>query len=219
MKKLFYVFLAAMLCVSFAGCDKGESDTTESAVLNAPISYSQNDFALYTTDDDLQPSKFLCMLGLDADMIDYTDENAEYVAQFLDTQTMTVKMGDKENPGQTIEQEQIRYINYTGSHDAVINVKGITTTGPVKEDDKCSTVDDVIAAYGIDTETENYIESELPDGGYVIRLNFTDADDNGNVDRIKSTLDADLNATDGRYSIRYTIVGDYVHGVEYYMYY
>lgn len=221
MKKLIYILAAVMLSVSFAGCDKtsNEGNLTEEAVSNSLVTYGQNDFALYTTDEDLQPSKFLCMLGLDASTIDYTDENAKYVAQFLETQTLKVKMGDKENPGKTIEQDQIRYINYMGSHDAVINVKGITTTGPVKEDEKCSTAEDVIKAYGIDKENEGYIEEKRDDGSYTIRLNFTDAKDDGSVERIVSKPDADLNVTDGRYSIRFNIINEYVHGIEYYMYY
>lgn len=221
MKKLIYILAVTVLSVSFVGCNKtgNEGNSTDETLSSGLVAYGQNDFALYTTDENLQPSKFLCMLGLDASTIDYTDENAKYVAQFLDTQTLKVKIGDKENPGKTIEQDQIRYINYMGSHDAVINVKGITTTGPVKEDEKCSTAEDVIKAYGIDKENEGYIEEKRDDGSYIIRLNFTDVKDDGSVERIVSAPDTDLNVTDGRYSIRFNIINEYVHGIEYYMYY
>ncbi len=221
MKRFMYVLAAAMLSVSFAGCDKSgaESDNTEVTMPSGPVSYAQNDFALYTTNEDMEPVKFLCMLGLDASTISYEDENAKYVSEFIETQTLKVTMGDKENPGETIEQDQIRYITYKGSHEAVINVKGITTTGIVMDDDKCSTVDEVIAAYGIDKDNEGYIETEREDGSYAIRLNFTAEKEDGSVERIISEPGTELNVTDGKYSIRFNIINDRVHGIEYYMYY
>lgn len=221
MKKFMYVLATAMLCISFTGCNQSgtEAENTEITMPSGPVSYTQNDFALYTTNDDMEPVKFLCMLGLDASTIEYEDEDAKYVAEFLETQTFKVKMGDKENPGETIEQDQIRYITYTGSHEAVINVKGIKTTGIVMDDDKCSTADEVIVAYGIDKDKEGYIEEEREDGSYAIRLNFTAEKADGSVERIVSAPGTDLNDTDGKYSIRFNIINDHVHGIEYYMYY
>lgn len=219
MKKFMYVLAAAMLSVSFAACDKGGANSATEIVQSGPISFSQNDFALYTTDDELQPSKFLCMLGIDKAEIKYTDDNAKYMSDFVETKTMRTKVGDVKNPGKTLEKDIIRYINYTGSHDAVINVKGIKTTGIVMEDEKCSTAEEVIAAYGIDKDKEGYIEEKREDGSYAIRLNFKEETADGNVERIISTPEADLNVTDGKYSIRFNIINDRVHGIEYYMYY
>lgn len=221
MKRFMYVLAAAMLSVSFAGCNKSgaDGDSTEVTMPSGPVSYAQNDFALYTTNEDLEPVKFLCMLGLDASTVKYEDEDTKYVADFIETQTFKVKIGDKENPGKTIEQDQIRYITYTGSHEAVINVKGIKTTGMIMDDDKCSTADEVIAAYGIDKDKEGYIEEEREDGSYAIRLNFKAENADGSVERIVSAPGTDLNVTDGKYSIRFNIINDHVHGIEYYMYY
>lgn len=226
MKKFVYVLAAAMVFASLAGCgNKGNSSDTNStetadAVDPGSIVYNTNDFALYTTDDDLQPSKFLCMLGIDPSTIEYTDDNAEYMSQFIDTDTITVTEGDKENPGESIETEQIRYIAYTGSRNAVINVKGITTTGLDTDDnDKCSSVDDVINAYGIDTENEEYIENEeTSTGSYTIRLNFSESGD-GSVERIVTPVGGDLGSSNGKYSIRFVIRNDHVHGISYYMNY
>ncbi len=227
MKKFVYVLAAAMVFASLAGCgDKSNSsDTTAAETSDAAnpgvITYGTTDFALYTTDDDLQPSKFLCMLGVDPSTISYTDDNAKYMSQFLETDTMTVREGDKENPGETLETEQIRYVAYTGSRDAVINVKGITTTGLDTDDnDKCSSVDDVIKAYGIDTENEEYIENEeTSTGSYTIRLNFSAAKDDGSVERIVTPAGGDLGSSNGKYSIRFVIRNDHVHGISYYMNY
>ena len=226
MKKFVYILAAAMVFASLAGCgDKSNSsDTaateTSDAADPGAIVYNTTDFALYTTDDDLQPSKFLCMLGVDPSTIDYTDDNAKYMSQFLETDTMTVREGDKENPGETLETEQIRYISYTGSRDAVVNVKGITTTGLDTDDnDKCSSADDVIKAYGIDTENEEYIENEETlTGSYTIRLNFSESSD-GSIERIVTPAGDDLGSSNGKYSIRFVIRNDHVHGISYYMSY
>ncbi|MDO5388946.1 MAG: hypothetical protein Q4F63_06905 [Clostridia bacterium] len=227
MKKLIYFLAAAAIAASLSGCNNG-SDSAQSdneAVSEnkqtSSIAFSTNDFALYTTDDDLQPSKFLCMLNADPSDIHYNDKNAQYMSQFIETETIHVKEGDKENPGESVEKDLIRYINYTGSRDAVITVKGITTTGlDVDSNDKCSPVEDVITAYGIDTENEAYIEGDIfEDGSYTIRLNFTDADENGKVERIISPKDTDLSSTDAKYSIRFNIKNDYVHGISYFMNY
>ena len=227
MKKFVYVLAAAMVFASLTGCgDKSNSSdatATETSDTANPgvITYGTTDFALYTTDDDLQPSKFLCMLGIDPSTIEYTDDNAKYMSQFLETDTMTVREGDKENPGETLETEQIRYVAYTGSRDAVINVKGITTTGlDIDDNDKCSSVDDVIKAYGIDTENEEYIENEeTSTGSYTIRLNFSAAKDDGSVERIVTPAGGGLGSSNGKYSIRFVIRNDHVHGISYYMNY
>lgn len=227
MKKFVYVLAAAMVFASLTGCgDKGNStdasstETSDTANSGTAV-YNTNDFALYTTDEDLQPSKFLCMLGIDPSTIEYTDDNAKYMSEFIDTDTMTVKEGDKENPGETIETEKIRYIAYTGSRDAVINVKGITTTGlDIDDNDKCSSLDDVIKAYAIDTENEEYIENnETSTGSYTIRLNFSAPDENGTVERIVTPVGGDLGSSNGKYSIRFVIRNDHVHGISYYMNY
>lgn len=224
MKKLFYILTATMIFTTFTACsDKTIEDTPTEEGTQLPsdaISYAVNDFALYTTDENLQPVKFLCMLGLDVSEVEYTDETAKRISEFLNTETLHIKEGDKENPGTTLEKDVIRYISYEGSHDAVINVKGITTTGIVDEEEKCSTVKEVISAYGIDTEKEAYIEGDVrEDDSYTIRLNFSTESEDGSVKRIITPTDGDLGSTDARYSIRFNILNDRVHGIEYYMAY
>ncbi|MDO4300482.1 MAG: hypothetical protein Q4D26_03700 [Clostridia bacterium] len=222
MKKLVYILAATMVCTTFFGCgNKADADNaaTESLQPEASKQYSTNDFALYTTDENLQPVKFLCMLGLDASIIDYTDESTQYISQYLDTDTMEIEEGDKENPGKKIKKDVIRYISYSGSREAVINVRGISTTGPVPDNEKCSKEEDVINAYGIDKDNEEYIEDKIDENSYIIRLNFTDSDENGNVERIISSKGSDITSANARYSLRFSIENGYVHGIDCYMYY
>lgn len=226
MKKLAYIIAASMVFTTLSGCtDKNtvtdKTENTDIANPDAVVTYSLNDFALYTTDENLQPVKFLCMLGLDSSTIEYTDEAAKYVSQFLETDTLNIKEGDKENPGQTIEKNVIRYISYNGSREAVTNVKGITTTGlDIGNNDKCSSADDVIRAYAIDTEKENYIEGEKrEDGSYTIQLNFSEEKEDGSVERIITPAGEEVNQSSVKYSLRFNINDNHVHGTNCYMYY
>lgn len=226
MKKLAYFLAAAMVCTALSGCsDKNpinnKTENTDIANPNAVVSYSLNDFALYTTDENLQPVKFLCMLGLDASTIEYTDETAKYVSQFLETDTLHIKEGDKENPGQLIEKDVIRYLSYKGSREPVINVKGITTTGlDIDNNENCSSADDVIKAYAIDTEKENYIEGEKrEDGSYTIQLNFSEEKEDGSVERIITPAGQEVDQSSVKYSLRFNIIDNHVHGTNCYMYY
>ena len=220
MKKFYFILAAAMLSVSFTGCGKTDTDQAQAeAASKAPITYAQNDFALYSTDDDMQPVKFLCMLGVDNSALNNSDdETVQYLKPFIKVETGKYKVGDKENPGKTNEEELVNYFSYLGSHKPVINVKGITTTGIVKDDDKCSTADDVIKAYGIEKDNEEYIISQGENNDYTIQLNFKDSGTEGVVDRIVTKKGDDLSSANQRYSLRFNIVNDHVHGIEGYMY-
>lgn len=220
MKKFYFILAAAMLSVSFTGCGKTDTDQAQAeAASKAPITYAQNDFALYSTDDDMQPVKFLCMLGVDNSALNNSDdETVQYLKPFIKVETGKYKVGDKENPGKTNEEELVNYFSYLGSHKPVINVKSITTTGIVKDDDKCSTADDVIKAYGIDKDNEEYIISQGENNDYTIQLNFKDSGTEGVVDRIVTKKGDDLSSANQRYSLRFNIVNDHVHGIEGYMY-
>ena len=220
MKKFYFILAAAMLSVSFTGCGKTDTDQAQAeAASKAPITYAQNDFALYSTDDDMQPVKFLCMLGVDNSALNNSDdETVQYLKPFIKVETGKYKVCDKENPGKTNEEELVNYFSYLGSHKPVINVKGITTTGIVKDDDKCSTADDVIKAYGIDKDNEEYIISQGENNDYTIQLNFKDSGTEGVVDRIVTKKGDDLSSANQRYSLRFNIINDRVHGIEGYMY-
>lgn len=220
MKKFYFILAAAMLSVSFTGCGKTDTDQAQAeAASKAPITYAQNDFALYSTDDDMQPVKFLCMLGVDNSALNNSDdETVQYLKPFIKVETGKYKVGDKENPGKTNEEELVNYFSYLGSHKPVINVKGITTTGIVKDDDKCSTADDVIKAYGVDKDNEEYIISQGENNDYTIQLNFKDSGTEGVVDRIVTKKGDDLSSANQRYSLRFNIINDRVHGIEGYMY-
>ena len=220
MKKFYFILAAAMLSVSFTGCGKTDTDQAQAeAASKAPITYAQNDFALYSTDDDMQPVKFLCMLGVDNSALNNSDdETVQYLKPFIKVETGKYKVGDKENPGKTNEEELVNYFSYLGSHKPVINVKGITTTGIVKDDDKCSTADDVIKAYGIDKDNEEYIISQGENNDYTIQLNFKDSGTEGVVDRIVTKKGDDLSSANQRYSLRFNIINNHVHGIEGYMY-
>ena len=215
MKKFYFILAAAMLSGSFTGCGKTDTDQAQAeAASKAPITYAQNDFALYSTDDDMQPVKFLCMLGVDNSALNNSDdETVQYLKPFIKVETGKYKVGDKENPGKTNEEELVNYFSYLGSHKPVINVKGITTTGIVKDDDKCSTADDVIKAYGIDKDNEEYIISQGENNDYTIQLNFKDSGTEGVVDRIVTKKGDDLSSANQRYSLRFNIINDRVHGI------
>lgn len=217
MKKLLALFLALSV---FVGCKGGDGQNLTQEQTKNNINYSISDLAIYTTDENFQPVKFVSMLGADISEIEYTDATAKYVADFVETDTLHVKEGDIENPGKTIEKDIIRYFNYTGSREAVINPKGIHTTGIVNEEDKCSDVKDVIKEYGIDTENEAYIEGEIhTDGSYTIRLNFNDGEEKGSLTRIVSPTDTNISLVDARYILKFFIQNDKVHGISAYMAY
>ncbi len=75
-------------------------------------------------------------------------------------------------------------------------------------------MEDVISSYGIDTENEEYIENEVEGTGtYTIRLNFSAEEDDGSVERIVTPKGENPGTTEGKYSIRFTIRNDHVHGI------
>jgi hypothetical protein len=70
--------------------------------------------------------------------------------------------------------ERVSYISYKGSRTPVMTAKGIKSTGLILSDgEDCSTVDEVISLYGIDTENEEYMDNISEDGSeYCIQLYF-----------------------------------------------
>lgn len=223
MKKFITIIMAAMFTLTvFTACSKTESEVdSDTPEINRNITYSVNDFAIYTTDDELLPSKFITMLGLDPTTVEEsTDETLTNVKNFIESETMEIVTGDINNPGQTIRGNVVRYFKYTGSRYPITNPKGITTTGIMPEDDNCSTAEDVIEAYGIDTENEEYKENEMEDGSYTIRLSFKDLKvQEGTVERIIIPKGSDIAPVEARYTLRFNIINDHVHGIDGYMYY
>lgn len=218
------MLLALVLCTACGKSDGGTADTDNSNGVNTNISYSVNDLAIYTTDttgDILMPSKFITMLGVDPSTVEPSDdETLNQIKQFIETDTMEIAEGDIDNPGQTLKQNVIRYYKYVGSRLPIINARNISTTGMMPEDDYCSSVEDVIEAYGIDTENEEYIENEAEDGSYTIRLNFKDLNTNeSTLERIITPKGGKADDAEVRYTLRFTVKNDHVHGIDAYMYF
>ncbi len=226
MKKKVLLLAGILLLSAMCACGKtdGGTDEENAGGVNSDISYAVTDLAIYTTEstgDALMPSKFITMLGVDPATVEPSDdEKLERVKQYVETDTMEIAEGDINNPGQTKEQSVIRYFKYIGSREPVINTKSITTTGMMPEDENCSSVEDVIQAYGIDSENEEYIENEDVNGSYVIKLNFKDLNTSeGTLERIITPKGSEPEASEVRYTLRFTIQNDHVHGIDGYMYF
>ena len=226
MKKTVLLLMSLLLVSALVvGCGKTEgTDGENTNGVNRNISFSTNDLAIYTTEETdgiIMPSKFITMIGVDPSTVEPSDdEKLELVKQFIETDEMEISEGDIDNPGAKKTRNVIRYFKYTGSREPIINSKNITTTGMMPEDDNCSSVDDVIEAYGIDKENEEYIENEDENGSYVIKLNFKDLDTKeGTLERIITPKGSEAEESEVRYTLRFTIQNDHVHGIDAYMYF
>ncbi len=225
MKKKALLLAGILLLSAMCACGKTDNADGENGNgVNNNISYSATDLAIYTTESEgetLMPSKFITMLGVDPSTVEPSDdEKLERIKQFVETDTMEIAEGDIDKPGETKKQNVIRYFKYIGSREPVINAKSITTTGIMPEDDNCSSVEEVIEAYGIDSENEEYIENEDENGNYVIKLDFKDLDTNeGTLERIITPKGSEPEASEVRYTLRFTIQNDHVHGIDAYMYF
>lgn len=221
MKKLLCLAMISVLILSGCGKTDVPEDTAvveeEGIVKGAtdPGKYNINDFILYTLDDDGYPSMAVAVLGVDPETVEYSDEKAEEAAKGVIMNSGSVMRTDKE--GHAVEKNLVTDFTYQGGRIPLTNSKGIVTTGVMTTDtDKnCSKVDEVIKAYVIDEENEEYITNQNDDGRYTIDLYFTVADNGGNVERVITPKGQDFSEATRKsgYIMRFYIVNDYVHGI------
>ncbi len=225
MKKLLCILIASMFIISGCGKTEGiqpDADTTEQTDENkvmgatSPGKYTVNDFALYTLDEENYLSKVVAVLGVDPDTVEYSDDKAAEAARSVTMQSGLVKTTN--DVGKLSEQNLVNYFSYDGSRIPLANVKGIMTTGLyITDTDKnCSKVDEVIKAYEIDVDNEEYKYNENPDGSYTIDIYFTRSKDDGSVERI--IVPKGSSVQNPGYSIRFYISNDYVHCISAQMY-
>ncbi len=183
MKKMIFAVIVA--AVVFTGCDgKKVKDflltdvTSESSdAQSQDITFTQNDFALYTAADESGNGDLL--VGLDMRESD-VDADTEPLNRYISDMEIEYKE-DFETMDRTVDAngnqhgvERVSYISYKGSRTPVMTAKGIKTTGLILSDGEgCSTADEVISLYGIDTEKEEYMDNVSEDGSeYCIQLYF-----------------------------------------------
>ncbi len=229
MKKLLCILMASLF-IAFAasGCGKTEEQNTasetaeeESArVLNAlaPGTYSTNDFTLYTLDDENYLSETVAALGVAPDSVEPKGDSAIEAFQGITMKTGVVRTTD--DSGRLSEHNVVNYYSYDGSRVPLATVKGVVTTGIyITDTDKdCSTADEVIKAYEIDEENEEYKTNVNDDSNYTIDLYFQRSTDDGSTERIVSSKGTDISALNAGYSLRFYIVNGYVHGISAQMY-
>lgn len=225
MKKLLCILMASAFIMS--GCSNTKKPDTlaeepqeENKVLGTttPGTYSTNDFALYTLDDENYISNVVAVLGVDPDTVEYTDDKAEEASRGVTVNSSVIKTTN--DAGTLKEENLISSYSFDGSRIPLSTAKGIMTTGIyITDTDKnCSKAEDVIKAYKIDEQNEEYMTNINDDGSYTIDLYFTRSDDKGSTERIISPKGTDISALNAGYSLRFYIMGGYVHGISAQMY-
>lgn len=221
MKKLLCIIIASMLVLS--GCNKTEEvqpekETAENKVMGTtnPGEYSVNDFVLYTLDEDNYLSKAVAVLGVDPETVKYDDDKAAEAGRGVTMESSSIKTTD--DSGKLSEAVLVSHYNYDGSRIPLANVKGIMTTGLyiTDSDENCSKAEDIIDAYEIDAENEEYMTNVNDDKNYTIDIYFTRSRDDGRVERI--TVPKGGSVQNPGYSLRFFIINGYVHGISAQMY-
>jgi hypothetical protein len=183
--KKFVIAAMAAACI-FTGCDGTNvkdfllNDVTgeNSGVVQLDnVTFNQNDFALYTGADENGNGDLIVGLGMTEDSVDYSSEPLSSYASGLE-------ISYKEDTGsfnKTVDADgtihgvnRVNYIGTIGDRKTVMTAKGIKTTGLVLSDgENCSSADEVIALYDIDTEKEEYkVNVDEHSDDYCIQLYF-----------------------------------------------
>ncbi len=221
MKKLLCLFMLSVLVLS--GCSKNTAgvpeDTGEEGIVNGatnPGEYTTNDFVLFTLDDNNYPSMAVAALGVDPATVEYNDEKAEEASKGVVMDSGTVP--DTTELGEVIERPVINHFSYQGGRIPLTNSKGIVTTGiaTTDTDKNCSKADEIIKAYVIDDDNEEYITNKTDDQNYTIDLYFTVANNKGTVERIITPKGENFEEATRKagYIMRFFIVNGYVHGID-----
>lgn len=184
MKKFLCIVLSLLAVTGCATSSKTSvgDDTTEitssegisgTDLSDLSVTYSKEDFGLYTPPDKDRNSSFIIGLDEDQDALPFNDnELVRYLAVTnYDVKDKVVKFEGDEVP---TDHTVVSHISYEGGNLPVVNSKGISVIGLKGEDNKkCSTPDDVKVAYDINRkQEEEYITSKIDDKNYVIQLYF-----------------------------------------------
>ena len=229
-KRFICILMTAMFLLS--GCTKGDgtiSEITNTDSDNGEISvkgtteigtYSENDFALFTLDEEYYPHKTVCMVGIEPEKLIIDDETAILASEGIERQAKEYPVTDEN--GRITNKRLMSYFSYSGTRVPLANSKGIFTTGKKLKDtdENCSHADDVIKAYDIDINDEEYIAKSSSENEYIIELYFTAPSVDGGIQRIYTPKGDNLEEQqkNARYAIRFYIYNDYVHGMDYYMF-
>jgi hypothetical protein len=177
--------------------------------------FSQDDFVLYADD------KPVVWLGMTKDVYEeYSQTYNEYYQGIteLDYNTQN-RVEDGEATDETVDF--ISLITYMGGRDGLKTAKDIGCVGDWDADDSSvSTAEDVISAYGLDTENEKIYIGEPTDDNYTIAV-FFNIDGNNRVTRTVVPNDSDIYINDidevrADYYIKFMITLDEVSGIQLY---
>lgn len=204
-----------MICLILTACNT-PTDNMENTKPN-DVTFSQQDFCLYGEPDETGNSNIVIWLGMTADKIDLEDKDFRpYYYGFDNGNGIGYEKG---NDVSGAEKSVINYLNYTGAGKAIYTSKGIVTYGfEYRQDDYVSSVEDVIANYGLDKENESIYSSYTDDNNCVISLYFN-IDSDKNVTRIISPVGTDISDiknVNADYSIRFVIIDGKVCGLQLY---
>lgn len=184
MKKIILAMLIFILAFSLCACQNKNGDNKEEAkenTENAQVTYSGDDLSLYYMSADNNLTNAINLYMRESD-INYDDDN---VADIMNS----CNVGFGESNGE-------RYINYIylyGSGIPVFTAKGIHTTGlNYLDEEKCSSEEETLAAYGINTEEEEvYFKPSDSSDSKMLAIHFK-VDKDGNVNRVKYSKGKDI---------------------------
>ena len=236
MKKLLFLIIFT-LCFTACGkkVEQGEDGgiTASIETEEGEILFSQNDFGFYYPFEEKENGGSVIMgLGMAESSLGKGQTAQAYMEGFryeTKKESVYTSLGDGSEPK---EEELIYYISYMGGTKPVYTYKNISTTGFLStEDTNCSKAEDVIKAYGIDTEKEEYKEDVKDENNYNIVLlfnrnvtsNAVEEDGENNLARVnkavtrKITQKGESINQQGIYAkMRFAVKDGYVHGIDIY---
>lgn len=218
MKKLF-ILGVAVLSLSLSACNGvpvEDGNTNVESAESTEVTFSQQDFCLYSEPDETGANALVAWLGMTEDK-QQGELYEEYYPAFGGESGIQSAEGT-DSQGNTVSV--VNFLNFIGGTDKCVEtVKGIRTYGfEHRDEDIISTAKDVIANYGLDPQKENIYSDYTDDDNCTISMYFS-IDKDKNVTRVISPLDKDISDiadVEAEYFIRFPIVNGYVCGVQMY---
>lgn len=223
MKKALFLTMAVILLSGCAQAPKDTENTTEITTESQTedggenAEYTQDDFVLYTEEDG-QPVPVV-WLGMVKDTVD--EYTAKYPRIFEGMDNISYNNQPVIEDGKATDEtvDYICLVSYTGGSDYLETQKGIKTAGLEDIDNKNSTAEDVISAYGLDSGSEEFYIGSPDDDMYTVALYF-DIDNHNNVTRLcpeKGTDISDIaNVERADYFLKFIIADGKVTGIQMY---
>ena len=221
--KIIYTLFALSLCLTACNTKKAEEEAK-----TGEIQFEQNDFAFFTPSDDNGNGYVLMGLGIAEENIQVNDLTMAYYegCDYDCVKKNIILAGSEDNKAEA--HDVIYHMAYKGGNLPIYTFRNISTTGYMSQsNDYCSAAEEVVSAYGIDKESENYITDKKDEDNYTIELIFDRNaravvdDKNGKTTENSVTRrkfkSGETISEDGCYCImRFTIRDGYVHGVDMY---